>query len=69
MITVSILINGEPIFTRSAVNRGPVEGQSPTALLKCRYDVDEGTVLEHHPQNGAVTLAKMMLDTIKEQQA
>lgn len=60
MITVNILINGRPIFTRSAVNVG---GSSDG---ECHYDVDDGTRIVHVRSDGAVKLAKMMLDTIKE---
>lgn len=58
MITVSILINGEPIFTRTAVNRIREEGG---------YVVDTGEIVKHAPKDGAVKLAIKLLKTIKEQ--
>lgn len=60
MITVSILINGEPLFTRSAYR---IEG-SPGEI--CHYKCDDGSFIEHHYNAGAVSLAKKMLDTIDE---
>ena len=62
MITVTILINGQPIMARSAVN----VGECPDDPSKCVYNVDEGTRIFHDPDDGAVVLVKMMLDTIKE---
>lgn len=62
MISVSIMINGNPIFTRSAVNQ-----QKTNAVGQTEYLVDEGSKIYHCPEEGAVKLAKMMLDTIKEQ--
>jgi hypothetical protein len=53
MITVSIAINGQPIATRSAVNIG-----------YGRYRCDEGTIITHKRENGAMELAKKMLDTV-----
>ena len=62
MITVSILINGNPIFTRSAVNIGKVGNGFH------KYKIDDGSTCLHKQEEGAVKLAKMLLDTIKEQQ-
>ena len=62
MITVTILINGHPIFTRSAINRG----QSKRSLRKTRYELDDGSEILHKREDGAVVLAKKMLDTIRE---
>lgn len=64
MITVSILINGQPIYTRSAVNRTPTN--NPTSK-QCVYEVDDGSFVKHNRADGAVVLAKKLLDTIKEQ--
>jgi hypothetical protein len=58
VITVTILINGQPIFTRSAVN---LDGKPIST-----YRVDDGNVIKHHRDDGAVQLAKAMLDCIKE---
>ena len=60
MITVSILINGNPVYTRSAVNVGKGSHGS------CKYQLDDGQVIEHISDDGAVPLAKRMLDTIVE---
>jgi len=63
MISVSILINGQPIYTRSAVNvTHPEMADGKSAVYEC----DEGTVIEHDIEDGAVVLAKKLLDTIKE---
>ena len=62
MITVTILINGHPIHTRSAVNKS----NHPYTDKPNRYEVDDGTLISHIPKDGAVELAKRMLDTIKE---
>lgn len=61
MITVSILINGQPIFTRSAVNRGATENGH-------RYEVDDGPPdIIYRRELGAIPLAIKMLERIKEQ--
>lgn len=67
MITVAILINGHPILARSAVNTQVQEMKGDTPTGRIVYDVDDGSKLLHDPDNGAVALAKMLLDTIKEQ--
>lgn len=56
MITVSILINGEPIFTRTAVNRLKEHGV---------YILDTGERIHHNPDDGAVALAHKMLASIE----
>lgn len=61
MITVAILINGQPIMARSAVN----EGESPKKPGHHLYRCDDGTVIEHKRDWGAVPLAIQLLDTIK----
>jgi hypothetical protein len=59
-ITVAIYINGKTIFSRSAVNKsGCVKGIN-------KYLVDDGSVIEHNREDGAVPLAIAMLNTIKE---
>lgn len=55
MITVAILINGNPIMARSA-------SRVKDGLYKC----DDGTMIEHNYELGAIPLAKKLLDTIKE---
>ena len=69
MITVSILINGHPILTRSAVNRTKEYLKDNPNGLREGFNVyknDDGKELFHNPKDGAVVLAKMMLDTIHE---
>lgn len=61
MITVTISINGSPIFTRSATQELPMQKDG-----KYPYDIDTGETVLHHPNDGAVALAKMLLDTITE---
>jgi len=61
MITVSILINGKPIFTRSAINNGNINSKGET-----KYITDGNDPIRHKREDGAVKLAKKMLDTINE---
>lgn len=56
MITVSILINGEPLYTRTAVNRLKEHGV---------YILDTGERIHHNPDEGAVALAHKMLASIE----
>ena len=58
MITVSISINGDPIFARSARNQSVIENG------KTKYVTDANDVIWHDRDNGAIELAKKMLDTI-----
>ena len=60
MITVAILINGNPIAARSAVNI-----EACTSGYH-KYKLDDGTTLLHRRENGAVKLAIEMLKSIKE---
>lgn len=60
MITVAILINGQPIMARSAVN----QGRQPDG--RTRYLVDDGSEILHVREAGAVPLAIEMLKTLKE---
>lgn len=57
MIGVSITINGQPIFARTAVNRLKERGV---------YVADDGSEIKHDPNDGAVALAIKLLQTIKE---
>lgn len=57
MLTVSILINGKPIYTRTVVNRIKEKGG---------YVCDDGTLIEHRADDGAIELAIKALKTIKE---
>lgn len=72
MITVTIFINGNPVFTRSAVNTGETDARWGSAdddvqRVKTKYKVDDGSDLWHAREDGAVPLAIQMLKTIKEQ--
>lgn len=58
MITVSILINGQPIITRSATRKSLNRQGIGT------YDVDTGDRIKHKVSDGAIKLAKKMLDTV-----
>ena len=63
MITVAIFINGNPIYARTALN---VTKETNLTDKENTYKVDDGTEIKHIPKEGAVALAKKMLDTIKE---
>lgn len=55
MLTVSILINGHPLYTRSCFREE--EG---------KYRVDDGSVVLHSYNDGAIVLAHKLLDTMYE---
>ena len=61
MITVSIFINGNPIITRSATNisEGEQKGNQ-------EYKVDDGSIIKHNYEDGAIPLAIEMLKGVKE---
>lgn len=61
MITVVIYINGSPIYTRSAVNVGSENEKGET-----KYMCDAGKPIRHLVADGAIELAKKMLDTCRE---
>lgn len=61
MITVTISINGSPIYTRSAINKITINEGGKTM-----YKVDTGKTIWHKRDDGAVKLAIQMLKTIKE---
>lgn len=61
MITVSILINGQPIFTRTAVNQMEDNEKGQT-----KYLLDCGSIVWHKYKLGAIPLAIKMLKAIKE---
>lgn len=66
MITVSILINGQPIYTRSAINITEEAG-GKYGKGKQVYRIDTGEILiNHKSEDGAIKLAMKMLETIKE---
>ena len=60
MITVSIFINGKPILTCSGVNKGQCKDVKGCYL----YVVNNGRIIHHIRGDGAVALAKKILDTI-----
>jgi len=60
MITVAILINGEPILARSAINKRRENEKGETEYL-----TDAGETIYHVRKDGAVKLAHKLLDTIK----
>lgn len=57
MLTVSILINNKPLYTRTVINRLQEKGV---------YLCDDGSEIKHDPEDGAVKLAIKALKTIKE---
>ena len=61
MLTVAILINGQPIMARSA--RRVQDNDDDTATYKC----DTGEEILHRPDDGAVALAHKLLNTIVEE--
>ncbi len=61
MITVAILINGQPIFARSGTNTGQLAPDGSTI-----YQTDNGDTILHHREEGAVPLAIKLLQTIRE---
>lgn len=60
MITVAILINGNPIVARNAINQGRTNESGDTEYL-----TDAGVTIWHKREDGAVVLAKRLLDEIK----
>lgn len=58
MITVAVLINGQPIYTRSARN------MSKEKAGKTLYKTDAGDEIWHHRKRGAIPLAIQMLESI-----
>ena len=57
MLTVAILINGQPLYTRSCFREE--DG---------KYRVDDGSIIEHNYGDGAITLAHKLLDIMYELQ-
>jgi hypothetical protein len=64
MITVAILINGNPIVAKNAVNQKRKNEQGETA-----YKTDSGEIVWHRAEDGAVELAHRLLDTIRNNDA
>jgi hypothetical protein len=61
MITVQININGNCILARSATRIKDENSKGEAA-----YKVDDGNIILHKPNDGAVALAHKLLDCIKE---
>lgn len=59
MITVAILINGQPIVAKNAVNTGKLTKKGH------KYVADGGDIIYHNRDDGAVAIAKKLLDTIR----
>lgn len=57
MIGVYITINGTPIYARTAVNRLKETG---------KYVCDDGSLIEHDPDDGAIALAIKLLETLED---
>jgi hypothetical protein len=61
MLTVTILVNGQPVYTRSA------RRQSDKIKKVNEYITDSGDVIKHRYNAGIIPLAKAILDTIKSE--
>lgn len=61
MLSVCILINGNPLTARSCHNT-----EDENERGEVRYRVDDGSDVWHDPEDGVVALAKKLLDTIRE---
>lgn len=61
MITVCIVINGTPIYTRSARNLSKKDKEGRT-----KYAIDTGDTVWHERDKGAIELAIKMLRTVME---
>ena len=66
MITINIVINSNTIYSRTAVNVTEIDDHPITDNSMCLYEVDSGQIIKHRFGDGAIVLAKKMLDTIKE---
>jgi len=60
VISVSVAINAVPLYTRSA--RRIKTGKNGTHT----YQLDTGETITHKESDGALALAKKMLDMVKE---
>lgn len=60
MMTIAILVNNKPVYTRSAVRvKDHPDGTSD-------YKVDTGEIVQHKPNEGILVLSEKLLKTIKE---
>lgn len=62
MITVAILINGNPLVARNAINQ-----KRQNDLGETEYLTDSGETIWHPREAGAVALAHRLLDLIKNE--
>lgn len=62
MISVSISINANAIYTRTAIRIKDPTSDRPNAI----YKVDDGNYIQHNPDDGAIKLAKKLLDLVEE---
>ena len=60
MFTVSIDVNARPVYARSCRNTGRKKGD------RTIYQVDTGEQILHDPADGAVELARKLLNTIED---
>lgn len=60
MLTVAILINGNPIVAKNAVNKMEKNERGET-----KYLTDSGEIIWHDGNDGAIVLAKKLLDLIR----
>jgi hypothetical protein len=60
MISVTVSINGNPIYTRSARNIG----EDDDGVYK--YKLDTGDILYHKRSDGFMPLVKQMLETVRD---
>lgn len=61
MLTVAILLNGNPLVAKNAIRQdGPADSEG-----YIKYKNDAGEIILHRPSDGAVVLAKRLLDTIR----
>lgn len=58
MFTVAILVNGQPILARTAVNQTERNDKGET-----RYRLDSGYDIWHRRSDGAIGLARKLLET------
>jgi len=59
MLNITIHVNGQTVYSRSARNIDDTDKIN-------KYQCDDGSIIEHNPDDGIVLLAKKMLDTITE---
>ena len=62
MLTVGIFINGGLIVGKNAINLKIVGEDGQVS-----YMTDSGEIIQHQPGDGAVVLAKKLLDTIRNE--